>query len=308
MSVVPEFVPVPADPLGPAGAPRGTVEPITALSPRPLRRTVLSQAWLEVTFLHWPLDPAVVAPLLPPGIRPDVHEGVTWVGLVPFRMHGLGFGRGPGLPWLGDFLETNVRVYGVDALGRRGVVFLTLECERLVPVLGARAALRLPYRWAAMGRRRAGRELTWTSRRITPPGVPAPAGFVRVRVGEAIPDGELDPLDAFLTARWGLHTRWHDGSTVHLPNEHPTWPLHRAELLDCREDLIAACGLPAPEGTPRVLFAPRVDVRFGLPDLPPPSAGTIAVREPANRSRTRRRARNPVVRARPERGDPGQAG
>ncbi|MBB0232820.1 YqjF family protein, partial [Streptomyces calidiresistens] len=278
----------------------------TPLSPRPLRRTVLSQAWLEVTFLHWPIDPALVAPHLPPGVRPDVHDGVTWVGLVPFGMRGLGFGRGPGLPWVGDFLETNVRVYGVDGRGRRGVVFLTLECERLLPVLGSRAALRLPYRWAAMGRRREGRELTWTSRRITPPGVPAPGSLIRVGVGEPIRAGDLDPLDAFLTARWGLHTRWHDGSTLHLPNVHPTWPLHRAELLECREDLIAACGLPAPVGTPRVLFAPRVDVRFGPPDRLPPVPGATPMEKRANHSRARRRARNLAVRARPEREGFGQ--
>ncbi|MCE7079642.1 YqjF family protein [Streptomyces sp. ST2-7A] len=301
MSVVPEFLPVPGDSPVPGADARGAVEPLTLLSPRPLSGTVLSQAWLEVTFLHWPLDPADVAPLLPPGVRPDVHDGVTWVGLVPFRMRGLGFGRGPGLPWLGDFLETNVRVYGVDTLGRRGVVFLTLECERLLPVLGARAALRLPYRWAAMARRREDRVLTWASRRLARPGAPAPSSMVRVRVGERTTAGDTDPLDTFLTARWGLHTRWHEGSTLHLPNVHPTWPLHRAELLDCREDLIVSCGLPAPRGAPRVLFAPRVDVRFGLPDLPLRSSGTNEGGTAPPRSRARRRARNPMVRARPER-------
>jgi uncharacterized protein YqjF (DUF2071 family) len=243
----------------------GPVEPVTAVSPRPVGRALLTQSWRDVTFLHWPADPSAVAPLLPAGVRPDVRDGTTYVGLVPFRMRGLGFGRGPGLPYLGTFPETNVRVYGVDRWGRRGVVFLTLECARLLPVLGSRAALRLPYRWASMRRRTGdGGTLLWTSARIGPRGRGRPVTRVRVRVGERI--AAPTDLEHFLTARWGLHTAWYGGRTVYLPNVHETWPLHRAELLECEEDLVAACGLPAPGGAPlSVLYAPRVDVRFGPP-------------------------------------------
>ena len=38
----------------------------------------------------------------------------------------------------GSFLETNVRLYSVDEHGRRGVVFRSLEADRLLPVLTAR--------------------------------------------------------------------------------------------------------------------------------------------------------------------------
>ena len=51
----------------------------------------------------------------------------------------LGLLRGPGIPYLGTFCETNVRLYSVDGQGRRAVVFLSLEAERLVPVLTAQA-------------------------------------------------------------------------------------------------------------------------------------------------------------------------
>jgi uncharacterized protein YqjF (DUF2071 family) len=73
------------------------------------------------------------------------------------------------------------------------------------------------------------------------------------------------PLELFLTARWGMHVPWH-GRTLHLPNEHPTWPLHRAELLDLDDELIPAAGLPRPPGEPvSVLYSPGVAVRFGTP-------------------------------------------
>jgi uncharacterized protein len=203
------------------------------------------------------VDPAVVAPFLPAGTRPDVLDGVTYVGLIGFRMVGLGPLRGPGLPYLGTFCETNVRLYSVDALGRRAVVFLSLDAERLIPVLTAQATLRLPYRWARMSLRREGEVYEYTSRRRA-----ARSSFA---VRRGAPIAEPTALEHFLTARWGLHTRaW--GRTVHLPNDHPTWPLHRAELIHCDESLIAATGLPAPVGPPvSVLYSPGVPVVFGGP-------------------------------------------
>lgn len=67
------------------------------------------------------------------------------------------------------------------------------------------------------------------------------------------------------TARWRLHSTFSRGE-LHLPNAHPRWPLRRAELLKCDEDLIAAAGLPAPIGAPdSVLYFVGVPVRFGRP-------------------------------------------
>ena len=121
-------------------------EPVTADAP-PLRGPVLMhQDWRDLTYVHWAVDPERLAPFMPPGVRPAVHDGTSWVGLVPFRMVDAAPGRGRPVPWLGTFLETNVRLYSVDAAGRRGVVFLSLDCDRLAIVLGARAVLGLPYR------------------------------------------------------------------------------------------------------------------------------------------------------------------
>src|SRR6185312_13241902 len=126
----------------------GMIEPVTPTAPRPIRRTLLSQSWLDLAFLHWAVPPEAVEPLLPAGAAPDVLGGVTYVGLIAFRMHRIGWGGLPGMPYLGSFPETNVRLYSVDAAGRRGVVFRSLEATRLVPVATARSAFRLPYRWA----------------------------------------------------------------------------------------------------------------------------------------------------------------
>ena len=244
-----------------------TPEDVTPETVRPVRRTVLTQQWRDVTFLHWAVDPALVAPLLPAGTRPDTLGGAAYVGLIGFRMVGLGVWRGPGLPHLGTFCETNVRLYSVDGDGRRGVVFLSLDAERLLPVLTAQAALRLPYRWSRMRLRREGDVLRYTCRRRGSLRA-APRSTMVVRVGAEL--SAATALDHFVTARWGLHTRaW--GRTLHLPNEHLSWPLHRAELLDLDDTLVSAAGLPAPSGPPAsVLHSPGVRVKFGPPSVAAP--------------------------------------
>lgn len=222
----------------------------------------MGQRWADLTFVHWRVDPALVAPLLPQGTRPDLYDGSTWVGLVPFRMVGAGVGRGPAVPWLGTFAETNVRLYSVDATGRRGVVFRSLEATRLGVVLGARLAFGLPYTWARMRVRRSEGTIAYESRRRWP-GPRGAGGRIVVRPGAAAP---TDPLAAFLTARWGLHTRWL-GRTLYVPNHHGPWPLYAAELVHLDDTLVAAAGLPGLAGrTPdSVLWSPGVRTVFGVP-------------------------------------------
>lgn len=171
--VEPESAAVAAARPGPA-AHRGTEpEPVTPEAPRRVRRPLLTQDWLDLAFLHWETDPAAVARLLPRGAEPDLFEGRAYVGLIAFRMHRVGWLGLPGLPWIGSFPETNVRLYSVGADGRRGVVFRSLDASRLVPVLIARAGFRLPYVWARMSVVKSespdgGPTFAYSSRRLPP--------------------------------------------------------------------------------------------------------------------------------------------
>lgn len=169
-------------------------EEITPTPERDVGRPVFTQSWTQLTYLHWPYDPAVVRPFMPLGVEPDVFDGATWVGLIPFAMRKVGVLGVPRLPYVSDFLETNVRLYGVDHLGRRGVVFLSLDADRLLPVAAARVAYRLPYIWSSMTMRQQADVFTYTARRR----VSGVRSLLRVRLGAAV---QAEPLDHFLTAR-----------------------------------------------------------------------------------------------------------
>jgi hypothetical protein len=244
-------------------------EPVNREAPRTPHHRLLTQEWRDLTFVHWRVAPEAVAPLLPSGTVPDTFDGTSWVGLVAFRMWRIGIGALPGLPYVGTFPETNVRLYSVGADGRRGVVFRSLEASRLLPVLVARSAFRLPYMWASMEIERRDDVMRYRSRRRWPRSGRSPISRrppisrLSVRVGQRIE--RPGPLEDFLTARWGLHNRWY-GRTRYLPNVHPPWPLHEAELLDLDDELVAAAGFSESLGTPAsVLFSPGVPVWFGPP-------------------------------------------
>lgn len=238
-------------------------EPISVDAPALARRQIMHQWWKDVAFLHWRVEPAAVAPLLPAGTTPDAFDGSSWVGLIPFRMVGAGAGRGPAVPWLGTFAETNVRLYSVDAEGRRGVVFRSLETSRLAVVLGSRLTFGVPYCWARMRVRRSAGAFEYTTVRRWPGQRGVGSRIVVRPTHAAVRD---DPLAVFLTARWGLHSSW-AGRTLWIPNEHGRWPLRRATLEHLDDDLVAAAGLPGVTARPpeSVLWSPGVRTVFGLP-------------------------------------------
>jgi len=229
----------------------------------PLRGPVIfDQRWRELTFLHWPVLSDDVAHLFPPGTRPDVFvDGLTYVALVPFVMSGTKLGTALPLPYFGTFLETNVRLYSIDDSGRHGVLFRSLETARLAVVPVTRLGLGVPYTWAKMRMAQRGNEITYDSVRRWPR-----RGLhsrLTITVGDVV---EPTPLEVWLTARWGAHTR-RAGRTWWVPNEHESWPLRGAEIGELTDELVEASGVRTAGDRLRALFSPGVRTRFGRPCL-----------------------------------------
>jgi uncharacterized protein YqjF (DUF2071 family) len=229
------------------------VQPVTPWAPQPVTRVAMSQTWRHLTFLHWPYEPALVQPLLPPGLVLDTFDGAAWIGLVPFEIHNL-----RGIP---HFPETNVRTYVIGPNGGRAVWFFSLDAARLPAVLGARVAYHLPYFWAKMSVVSQNDTIRYRSRRKRPHSVSVMSDIV-VKPGVRFVEEELGERDHFLTARYRLYTLSH-GRLGWAQIEHQPWPLARAALVTLNENLIEAAGLPAPEGQPLVHYAEEIDVKIG---------------------------------------------
>ena len=244
-------------------------EPVIADPPDLGRRAVLRQRWAELAYFHWAYEPADVQPLLPPGVRLDTFDGAAWVGLVPFVMRDVRIGATPPVPYLGTFVEVNVRTYVVDQLGRRAVWFFSLDVPRSVIVAVARSVFALPYCWArtrfeADGPRRSYRvDRRW-------PHAERPSAEIDFTVGE--PVAEVSELDHFLTARWALLTKRRH-RLLYGRVHHERWPLHRVDGWRLHGDLVEAAGLPSPVGAPRAACSPGVGVTVGWLEPVPRSRG-----------------------------------
>jgi uncharacterized protein YqjF (DUF2071 family) len=236
-----------------------TPEPVTADPPALGRRAVLRQDWTELAYFHWPYDPRDVQPLLPDGVRVDTFDGAAWVGLIPFVMRDVRLGPSPPVPYLGTFVEINVRTYVVDPLGRRSVWFFSLDVPRSVIVAVARSVFALPYCWSRIAyladgpRRRYSMARRW-------PKASSPSAEIEFSIGD--PMEVVDDLDHFLTARWSLLTS-RRGRLLYGRVHHERWPLHHVADYRLRHDVVEAAGLPRPVGEPRTACSPAVDVEVG---------------------------------------------
>jgi uncharacterized protein YqjF (DUF2071 family) len=235
------------------------IDPITSIAPELTSRAVASQRWSHLAFVHWRVDSALIAPLLPKGLRPDEFDGSSWVGLIPFVLDRATVFGSPPVPYFGDFVEINVRLYAVDQQGRRGVVFVTLDAGRLAAVLAARVLFALPYVWSRTTLTRTGNELVYRGRRHLDHSATCEM-VVRtsdIRVVD-------DPLADFLTARWALFTRV-AGKTLRLRNTHAPWQVYEAELVSLSDTLLARAGFVSVATRPpdSVLYSPGVTTRFG---------------------------------------------
>lgn len=237
-----------------------SVEQISPYPPPWDRRAVLRQSWSELAYFHWPYEPAAVQRLLPAGLRVDTFDGAAWVGLIPFEMRNVQFGRTPPMRRLGTFVEVNVRTYVIDTLGRRAVWFFSLDVPRSAAVVVARSVFGLPYCWTHAEHTVDGDRHHYQTQRRWPAGSQAGAD-IRFRVAAQLADSETGALDHFLYARWAMVARRRQQLSYGRV-DHPRWPLLGVDGVEIDQTLIEAAGLPTPDGAPHAHYSPGVDVRI----------------------------------------------
>lgn len=206
--------------------------------PRPPSPTLGYQDWRELLFLHWPVSPAVLRPLIPAPLTLDLFREVAYVSLVPFVIRSA---RPIGLPaaFGVDFQETNVRTY-VRARGEDpGIYMFSLDAGSRAAVLGARLAYGLPYYFADTWLRRDRDGVDYALRRRAGT---QPRLRVRYRPGEVLGVPAPGTLDHFLIERYRLHVK--RGPTLWtLPVRHAPYVLQRAHVLALESQLIGTVGI-----------------------------------------------------------------
>jgi uncharacterized protein YqjF (DUF2071 family) len=184
----------------------------------------------------------------------DLHEGVAYVGVVPFAMEGVRPRLVPEFAAL-DFLETNVRTY-VLRRGEPGVYFFSLEAASRLAVASARAVFSLPYHHARMELRERDDVTSYRTQRASS----GARHEVRYRVGEFLGPSRPGTLEHFLLERYLLFTM-RRGTPYRAQVHHAPYPAHRAEILDVHDELVGAALLPPAVGLPaHAHYAPGVDV------------------------------------------------
>jgi uncharacterized protein YqjF (DUF2071 family) len=201
----------------------------------------MAQTWHDLLFAHWPVEPAVLRPLLPAPLQIDTFNGRAWLAVVPFRMTGVRLRGTPSLPWLSAFPELNVRTY-VTTGGKPGVWFFSMDAANSLAVAIARAWFHLPYFRARMGCAEHEDWIHYQSERIHR-GAPAALLKGRYRPVGGVVSPQPGTLEHFLTERYCLYTADTHGQIIRGEIHHPPWPLQPAEAEFARNSMTESLGI-----------------------------------------------------------------
>lgn len=234
-----------------------------------VERRWLEMTWRDGLFLHWPVDPAVVAETLPDRLSVATYDGEAYLGVVAFVMDDI---RPRGVPFGLSFPELNLRTY-VDGPAGPGVYFYNLDADDRLGVGVARRLFALPYYRAEMtvshGADDRGADdrgdpvgtgdgaVRFTSRR-THPGVPSARFDATYEPNGGPFSADPGSLDAFLVENYRFYAdgnHLYKGAITHEP-----WRLRAATAEVRTNTLFEANGFDRPEGEPLVRYAEPIDV------------------------------------------------
>jgi len=222
----------------------------------------MHQRWDDFLFLHWPVDPQVLRPLIPTALDIDTFEGQAWIGLTPFRVEDIRLGPLPPLPGLNCFNEVNVRTYVVHD-GVPGLWFFSLDASMLAAAVAARLFFMLPYFLANIDFAQQTQQFDFKSERLGPPRADLRVSW---RTGDRLRDPDAEALAFFLVERYCYFTI--DGADVYQTRiYHHPWILEEAEVSEFSTTLLSALGLPAPAARPLTHFSRALPVDIWAPQI-----------------------------------------
>ena len=243
-----------------------TPEQRLAVRVAPHKFPVMLQRWAGLLFLHWPVDPALIAARLPSGLYVDTFDGKAWLGLVPFFMERVRPAGLPALPWLSWFHELNVRTYVHDEMGNPGVWFFSLECDQPVAVEIARRGFHLPYQHASMRSTKSSGRIDFSSQRKLPGTACSKFEYASPKITRP---AEIGSLNWFLVERYLLFSSRPSGQIFCGQVHHLPYQISPADCSHWSTEPLRLDGFSEPTEAPAsMLVAAPVDVKiFSLKPL-----------------------------------------
>jgi len=225
----------------------------------PEGQPLMHQTWGKLLFIHWPIEPHFLRPLIPVQLEIDIFHGSAWIAIAPFTMWDI---RAlppllPPVPGLSSAHELNVRTY-VYLNNEPGVWFFSLDCNSAAAVMAARMFYHLPYYNADIELDEDGAGISYNLKRTDKPAARFTGSW---NPGAHMSRSEPGSIEFFLTERYCLYAEHHD-SIYQARIHHQPWPLQKAELTSLDSTMIEAAGLSVPKGDPLPHYCEKLDVNI----------------------------------------------
>ncbi len=230
---------------------------------RPAGRPIGYQSWSNLSFLHWRVPVEVLRPLIPQPLEIDTHDGVAWLGLVPFYMSGVRPAWAPAVPGISNFCETNLRTYVHLDGANPGVWFFSLDAAKRLAVWIARTRWCLNYYYARMSLERTRAGFRYHSQRSDGSAevdVDVDLGTTDLDLEPGCHTAERESFEFFLAERYFLYSTDRERRLYRGQVHHRPYPLRPAQLTQCRQSLTQASGIDLSGSADHVLFSPGVNV------------------------------------------------
>jgi uncharacterized protein len=220
-----------------------------AMRARPPGTPVMHQNCTNLLFLHWPVEPERLRPLIPAELEIDTFEGQAWIGLTPFSLHDVHLTGIPPIPGLSSFHQLNVRAC-VHANGIPGIWFFSLDASKMVAAVAARIFFMLPYFKAQIESWQTAGQFSFDLSRV--------ASSARFRAswktGVRLRDPDLESLAFFLVERYCYFGAENKNLYMTRIYHHP-WILDEATDLSHESTMIEILGIREPTTDPLAYFS-----------------------------------------------------
>jgi uncharacterized protein len=187
----------------------------------------LTAEWRKLIMAQYTVDPAILAPFVPPGTEIDLYQGQCFVSLVGFLFDRVRVKR-MRVPFHARFEEINLRFYVLrkETYGpyKRGVVFIREFVPRSGIALVARKFYEEPY------------EVLPTSHSIKRVGISLDVRYswlfrkkwqtLSVEASQVPQPIVQGSEEAFLTEHYWGYTRRPKGGTAEYEVRHPAWQIY----------------------------------------------------------------------------------